>query len=203
MTPRLITSDDAVQETHLQLHSGSQQVLTDLYIMVFMFLCEHPWDRLGTNIAIFQHCQHHSKCIETNIQLRTQFDGHNLPGHTDELIKALFISWTYSCAGLPGTWSVSHITVTIAEMHHPPPHCAHIHCLVSVNFQQASLNVSSCNFVRMKEFSDTPLLCMHFHVRHHFARLSPVAVARQQNLPTIGGKVQHLLPYHQHLPLTS
>ena len=32
------------------------------------------------------------------------------------------------------------------ENHHLPPHCTHIHCLVSVNIQQALMNVSSCNF---------------------------------------------------------
>ena len=50
-------------------------------------------------------------------------------------------------------------------MHHPPPHCVHCRCLVSVNIQQASVNVSGCHFFHMKELSDAPLLHMHFHVR--------------------------------------
>jgi len=53
----------------------------------------------------------------------------------------------------------------------PPPHCAHIHCLVSINVQQASTNVSGCNFFCMEEFSDVPLLYTHFHVRHPSIRL--------------------------------
>jgi len=28
----------------------------------------------------------------------------------------------------------------------PIPHCAHIHCLVSINVRQASVNVSGCHF---------------------------------------------------------
>ena len=48
--------------------------------------------------------------------------------------------------------------VTTAQMHHPPPHCAHIHCLVTINIQQASMNVSEYHFFCMKEFS----LHLHF-----------------------------------------
>jgi len=32
------------------------------------------------------------------------------------------------------------VAVTIAEMHHPPPHWTHIHCLVPRNIQQALIN---------------------------------------------------------------
>jgi len=31
-------------------------------------------------------------------------------------------------------------------MHHTPPHCAHIHCLVSISIQQALMNASECIF---------------------------------------------------------
>ena len=51
-------------------------------------------------------------------------------------------------------------------------HCAHIHCLVSINIQQESMNVNGGNFLCMEQFSDTPLLHMYFHIRHHFVRLS-------------------------------
>ena len=54
--------------------------------------------------------------------------------------------WCDSCAWLPGTWFVFHVAVATAETPHPPPHCANIHCLVSVNVQQASMNVTGCNF---------------------------------------------------------
>jgi len=33
-----------------------------------------------------------------------------------------------------------------ADMHHSPPHCIHIHCLLSINIKQASMNISGCNF---------------------------------------------------------
>ena len=54
---------------------------------------------------------------------------------------------------------------------HPPAHCAHIHCLVSRNTQQASVNVNGCHFFCMEEFSATPLLHTWAHVRHYFVRL--------------------------------
>ena len=31
-------------------------------------------------------------------------------------------------------------------MHHLPPHCAHTHGLVSINIQQAAVNVNGCRF---------------------------------------------------------
>ena len=37
------------------------------------------------------------------------------------------------------------LLVTTAETHHPPPHCAHFHCLGSINIQQASMNVNGCH----------------------------------------------------------
>jgi len=45
---------------------------------------------------------------------------------------------------------------------HPPPHCAHIHCLVSINVQQMLMVVSGCNFSCMEKFNSTHLLHMHF-----------------------------------------
>ena len=36
---------------------------------------------------------------------------------------------------------------------------------------QALMNVSGCHFVRMEEFSSTPLLHLHFHARLHSVRL--------------------------------
>ena len=92
----------------------------------------------------------------------------------------------------------------IAETQGPLPHRAHIHYLASIIIQQVSMNVIKCHFFLMQEFSDIPLLHMYFHVRGHFVRL-PLCChqshgnSMQQN---IGGKVQPLLPYHQHLPLT-
>ena len=48
-----------------------------------------------------------------------------------------------------------------------------IHCLVSINVQQVLTLVSGTHFFFcMQEFNDTPLLHLHFHVRHHSVRLS-------------------------------
>ena len=152
---------------------------------------------------IFQHCQHCFQCIEADFQLRAQFPSCNPPIHMDELIEALFISRCDSCAWPSETWLVFHIDVATAETRHPPPPCANIHCLVSVNIQQASMNVIGCSFFGMEEFSYTPLLHMHFHVRRHFVRLPLCCHLSHGNIISwnTGRKVQPLLPYHQH-PLT-
>ena len=55
--------------------------------------------------------------------------------------------------------------------HHPPLHCTHIHCLVSRNIQQAPVNVNGCYFFHMEEFSNTPLLHVHFYARQRSVRL--------------------------------
>jgi len=136
-----------------------------------MFPCEHSWDPPGANYVIFQRCHHHFQCTEADIQLRTQFPRRNLPICADELIEMIFISWCDSCAWLPRKWLVFHVAVATTETHHPLPHCANIHCLVSVNIQQASMNVIGCNFFCMEEFNYTPLLHTHFHIRRHFVRL--------------------------------
>jgi len=61
--------------------------------------------------------------------------------------------------------------IIAAEMHHPPPHCAPIHCLVFINIQQVSVNVNGFHCFCMKEFNIIPLYHMHFHDRRHFVRL--------------------------------
>ena len=63
------------------------------------------------------------------------------------------------------------VSVATAGMQRPLPQCAHIHCLVSINEQQISANVSKCHFFHMEEFSDATLLHLHFHARHHSFRL--------------------------------
>jgi len=41
---------------------------------------------------------------------------------------------------------------------HCEPHSAHIHWLVSINVQRASVNVNGCHFFCMEDFNDTSLL---------------------------------------------
>jgi len=70
-------------------------------------------------------------------------------------------------------WRLSTVTfypLSTAEMHHPLLHCAHMYFLVSINVWKASVNVNGSSFCT-GEFSDTPLLSTHFHVRHHVVRL--------------------------------
>ena len=170
-----------------------------------MFLCEHSWDPPGANFAIFQCFHHRFQRIAADIRLHTQFPSRNPPIHADELIEMLFVSWSDSYAWPSGTWLVFHVAVTTAETSHPPPHCANIHCLVSINVQQASMNVIGCNFSRMEEFNYTPLFHTHFRVRRHFVRLPHCCHLLHGNEIewNISGKVQPLLPYQQHSPLTS
>ena len=51
------------------------------------------------------------------------------------------------------------------------PHCAHVHWLVSRNAQQVSMSVNGCHFFHMEEFSATPLLHLHFHIRYRSVRV--------------------------------
>ena len=100
----------------------------------------------------------------------------------------------------PGTWLAFHITATTAEMHHPLHYYVPIHCLFSMNVQQALMNVSEWNYFLMEEFNDLPLLHMHFLVKHQFAPLLPHS---NKMYWKIDREVQPLLPYHQHLLLMS
>ena len=99
---------------------------------------------LAQNFAIFQRCHHRFQRTEAYIQLLTHFPRSNPPIHKDEQIKTLFISWCDSCSWPSRTWLVLHVAVAPAETRHPPPHCANIYCLVSVNVQQAAMNVIGC-----------------------------------------------------------
>jgi len=51
---------------------------------------------------------------------------------------------------------------TISCAHQPTPHCAHP-LLVSLNIQQASINVDGYDFFHMEEFNSTPLPCILFY----------------------------------------
>ena len=112
--------------------------------------------------------------------------------------------WTrascHACKNLH-QWRWPTVTVTTAETHHPPLHYADIHCLVSINTQQASMNVSGCHLFCMEELHSTSLLYRYFHVRRHFVRLPLCCHLLLGNITeqNIGGKA--LLPYHQHPPL--
>ena len=146
---------------HLQHRTGSigpdKLAYGVLYVLV--------WDPPGANFVIFQCCYHCFQSTEANIQLRTQLPSRNPPIRADRLIETLFILWCDYCAWPSRTWLVFHVAVFTAETRHPLSHCANIQCLVSVNVQQASMNVNGCNFFCMEEFNYTPLLHMHFHVR--------------------------------------
>jgi len=88
----------------------------------------------------------------------------------------LFVLWYDNCALPSGIWLVFHV-VTTAETQHPPSHCVNIHCLVSTNIQQASVNVIESNFC-MEEFNCTPL----FHMSFCQTAPLPPSVTQQQNV---------------------
>ena len=70
-------------------------------------------------------------------------------------------------------------------------------------FSKHSLNVSGCHFFHIEEFNSTSLLHMQFHIRCQFIRLPLCWRLSHSNKMqrNTDGKVQPLLPYHQHLPL--
>ena len=57
------------------------------------------------------------------------------------------------CAALKHLHQQRWPTVATAETHHPPPQCVPIHCWVSINNQQASVNVNVYHFFHTEEFS--------------------------------------------------
>jgi len=109
-------------------------------------------------------------------QLRTQFPSRNPPIHADELIETLFVSWCDSCAWPSTTWLVFHVAVATAETRHPPPDCANIRCLVSINVQQASVNVTGCNFFCMEELNYTHLCFIRTSMSDAILSVCPSAV---------------------------
>jgi len=50
------------------------------------------------------------------------------------------------------------VSINTPETHHPLPCYAHSHCLVYINVQQVSVNVSGCYFFYLEEFSSALLL---------------------------------------------
>ena len=52
------------------------------------------------------------------------------------------------------TWLIFHVAVTIAEIYYPLLHCANIHCFISINVQQASMDVSRFNIFCLEQFNE-------------------------------------------------
>ena len=88
-----------------------------------------------------------------------------------------------------------------AETHHPPPRCAHIHCLVSIHVQQALLNVNRCSFFFPRRNSMTRLY--FFPASMAAAILSdcpPAAVCHMET--NCNGILVRRFNLYCHLPLT-
>lgn len=60
-------------------------------------------------------------------------------------------------------WRQPITMVTTAEPHHPSTHCAHVYCLVSVNAQWASVNVSGCHFFLFPFLPFFPCISEHLN----------------------------------------
>jgi len=139
-----------------------QYVLTNLHMVFFLFQREHLWDSPDTNFAIFQSFHHHFKYTENNIHLPTQFPVCNLPIHVDSCNALHLVVRQLSWAS--GTWLVFHVTVATTETHHPPPYCAQIYSLVSINIQQMLTNVSKFNFIYLFIYFPAWKNCLHTFV---------------------------------------
>mgnify|MGYP001855689087 CR=1 FL=1 len=81
----------------------------------------------------------------------------------------------------------------------PTPHCVHMHCLVSRNTHQMSMNASRCHFllcggIDQHSFASSALPC-----QMPFSQTAPLllSVAWQQNVMGYCEFIQRLLPYHQ------
>lgn len=108
VTPYLITSNDAIQKTVIFSFILVQYVLTNLHMMLFLFLCEHLWDPPGTNFAMFQNCHHFFQCLEANIKLHTQLPGCNLLQDPNR----------YSFSGVRGVHDIWNVACLSCHCHH-------------------------------------------------------------------------------------
>ena len=85
----VVYSNDATQEIVTFSLVLVQQVLRNLHMVFFLFLCENSWDPPDTKPVIFQHCQHYFQCIENNIQLSLMWLVFHIPVTTDEASHSL------------------------------------------------------------------------------------------------------------------
>jgi len=137
--------------------------MSNLHTVLFLFLREHLWDPSGASFVIFQHCHYHFQHTDADIQLHTQFPGHNLLFRVDELIELFFVPQVTAVHGCPkyGSSFTSLLPPTTSLCSHPLDE-SHKH----------SANINECHFfLHTKKSSSTSLLHLHIHVRHHFVRL--------------------------------
>jgi len=156
---------------------------TCMYVhMYFVYVCSLLWKKFLLFISIE---------TTTDIKSTKHYLVEQIPSY-----KTLFfnIVTTISYAFLSAvnkslnTALIKICTSPLLWAHHLTPHCAHIHWLV---FR----NVSKCQWLSVGAIHS---LHPHFHVRHHFVRLSLGSLTKTWNF---GGKVQPLLPSHWHQPL--
>ena len=127
-----------------------------------------------------------------NPQLQNAIFEHS---HNHELCTFTRDEWEPVCCTHQNLhqWSYPTVTVTTAKMHHPLPHC-----LLSINFQKALINVNRCNFFYTEKFSDSPLLHTHYHVRCHYSFTCCCCVTDGSRGAVWQIGVQSLLPYWQY-----
>ena len=102
----------------------------------------------------------------------TQSPSINPPIRADELIETPSFRGVTAVHGRPERGLSFTSLSPLLKRATPPPHCANIHCLVSVHVQQASMDIIGCKVFRMEVFSYTLLFHMHLNDRHHFVKLS-------------------------------
>ena len=112
--------------------------------------------------TIFQHSHYHQLCIFASDEQEPVCYNHNNLHQPRQ----------------------STVAVTTAEMHHPPTHCAYIHCLVSINVQQLFRNANKCHFfphggIQWHTFASCTLPCQMSSCQS--APLLP-SVTQQQNV---------------------
>jgi len=102
----------------------------------------------------------------------------------DELLETLFLLWCDSCASPSRMRLVFHVAVTTAETHHPPPHCAHVHCLISINVQLVAVNVNGCHLFPHGGIQWCTIASYTFPCRTLFCQTASLlpSVTQQQNV---------------------
>ena len=200
-TPYLVTGNDAIQETAIFSLVLVQQVLTNLHRVFFLFLCEYVWVPLGANFAVFQHCLHYFQCIETDIQFHTEFPGSNLLIRWADGDTLHFMVW-YLCM------SIRNVACLSCHFHH----CWNALTTTSLCLHPL-IGLHKCS-ASTDEYQWVPIF-LHRGIKFHscfictsmsdaiLSDYPSATICHSEMLWNVCGKVQLLLPCHQHPSLTS
>jgi len=123
-----------------------------------------------TNITITLFHIENSQLQNAIFNIATTISDAFLPAMT----KSLYASLSKTCTH----WRWPTVSITTSQTQHPPLHCAHSHCLVFINGQQAVSPFFPCGGIQCHTFASHAFPCQTSF--HQTAPLLP-SVTQQQN----------------------